>query len=101
MIMWHVERAVVRSKELKVIDDPKEAIDQIKQLGFDRIATLIGDSWSTYQLKDYFKELILPSRENREGFPPAVFSLILKLSILHDKLYPKEIIDRSWQHEKE
>ena len=50
---------------------------------FPRIFAHIIDSWGTPRLTEYFGELMLTSRSNRQGFPLEVASEIMQLYRLY------------------
>ncbi len=48
-----------------------------------KIEAMWGDAGAT---ADYFTELMIPSRPNRQGFPPEVAAEIMSLSIAYDRI---------------
>jgi ankyrin repeat protein len=62
---------------------------------FARILNRISEFWGTQQLNDYFHDLLVDYRGNRQGFPPEVASEILALSLLHEVEPQKEDV---WSH---
>lgn len=89
MKMWLADLEVVLSNHL-------DLISQIREGGFERIADHIELKWDTYIIKDYLNNLILSNREDRQGFPQEVFDAILKLYLLHENIYPKDVKAGAW-----
>ena len=72
-------------------------IQKLTEAGFGRIADRIRDDWDVPQyVKPYFSELLLANRDDRQGFPKDVFSIILKLYIAHEHQYPTKITADYW-----
>ena len=46
---------------------------------FDKVMLL----WDTPDMGDYFAELMVPERQDRDGFPPDVAAEIMRLSLVH------------------
>lgn len=63
---------------------------------FPRIYRHIVDGWGSYELHDYFEELILSKREKRHGFPADVMMELLGLYNIHKDLYPKNTDHDKW-----
>jgi len=54
---------------------------------YPHVARHIESLWSNAEaMADYFSELLLPSRSDRQGFPPDVAMEIMALSMAHDKI---------------
>lgn len=72
-------------------------IHKLTEAGFGRIANRILEDWDKPQyIKFYFNELLLTNRDDRQGFPEDVFSIILKLYIAHEHQYPTKITADYW-----
>lgn len=68
---------------------------------FPRIAVKIIDTWfEEATLKDYFDELMLMDKHDRQGFPPDVMLEIFNLSRIYDKLTDNGNIKETdvWAH---
>lgn len=54
---------------------------------FPHVARKIEAMWGNAgATADYFTELMIPSRPNRQGFPPEVAAEIMSLSIAYDRI---------------
>ncbi len=54
---------------------------------YPHVATHIESLWGNAEaLADYFTDLMLPSRPNRQGFPPEVAAEIMSLSLAYDRI---------------
>lgn len=54
---------------------------------FPHVARKIEAMWSDAEATaDYFTELMIPSRPNRQGFPPEVAAEIMSLSVAYDRI---------------
>jgi len=53
-----------------------------------RILQKINELWGTGAMMTYLDELIMPSRIDRQGFPPEVAVELLSLKQLHEFVYP-------------
>lgn len=53
-----------------------------------RILQKINELWGTTATIRYLDELILPSRIDRQGFPPDVVNELISLKQLHEYVYP-------------
>lgn len=63
---------------------------------FPRIYENILEKWGSYELHDYFDELILSKREKRQGFPVDVMIELLDLYNIYKELYPKNLCHDKW-----
>ena len=53
---------------------------------FPHLSRKIAELWGTPALDGYLRELMLPDRDGRAGFPPEAASAIMRLAALHGKL---------------
>ena len=60
-----------------------QALDVVREHGFSRIAESIAFLWGEPEFIEYMKDLILPKREGRVGFPKQVMAALLRLDHLH------------------
>jgi hypothetical protein len=78
----------VEPKKVK-LKVPKESRDELffrlSVKGFKRIADKLELLWGSAQIDDYFVQLIIDYRGDREGFPKDVLSIVLQLFILHNE----------------
>jgi len=59
---------------------------------FPRIANLIASVWNEPDaMHDYFTDLLVDRRGNREGFPPPVHAELIALRAYYTGLHPKEL----------
>ena len=65
---------------------------------FPRILERIDTLWrNPAEIRAYFSELTVTGREQRQGFPPEVYSEILALSELYEALNPQaKNVDHFW-----
>jgi hypothetical protein len=70
----------------------EEYLDQLRQLGFARIADKIMLVWGTPEVKGYFKDLLITDRHDRQGFPKEVYGVLMKLYIMSEDHQPTEIV---------
>lgn len=52
---------------------------------FSRVMNRILELWGTPALDDYFSELMIDAKGDRQGFPIEVLAELLTLSLVHDK----------------
>ncbi len=55
------------------------------EANFSRVMGRILELWGTHALDGYLSELMIDTKGGRQGFPPAVISELLILSMVHDK----------------
>lgn len=67
----------------KKIDFPENLAQE-----YVRILQKLNDSWGLVGAVQYLDELIMPSRTDRQGFPPAVVQELISLKQLHEFVYP-------------
>ena len=67
----------------KKIDFPEDLAK-----AYVRILQKLNDSWGLASAVQYLDELIMPSRTDRQGFPPAVVQELISLKQLHEFVYP-------------
>lgn len=65
----------------------EQYLETLRSLGFQRIANRIQLIWGTRELVDYFEELLLNDRNDRQGFSHGAFEAIFKLSDLHNSIF--------------
>jgi hypothetical protein len=59
---------------------------------YPQIVTRIVAVWSSPQTaRSYFQNLLMNDRNNRQGFSSDVYSEILALSMLYDRLHPQKV----------
>ncbi len=63
---------------------PQRLSEQYPQI-IERIVALWGEPNTARQ---YFQNLLMTDRNSRQGFPPQVYTELLALSVLYDRLYP-------------
>lgn len=67
---------------------------ELRTLGFKHIAEVLQLIWGDRDCDAYLNKLGLDSRDGtRQGFPPEVFQIILKLHLLHHEKFPKPVTD--------
>jgi len=54
---------------------------------FPRIATTIRELWGKRALDEYFNQLVVVERGERQGFPPDVLAAILELARFHSQRF--------------
>lgn len=58
---------------------------------FPQIVQRIVAIWSSPEVaRPYFQNLLMSDRDNRQGFPLKVYSELLELSLLYDRLFPSK-----------
>lgn len=57
---------------------------------FPRLLNKMMDLWGTNACTEFFSELLVSDRTDREGFPPDIAEEILRCSNLHDADYPPQ-----------
>jgi hypothetical protein len=55
---------------------------------YERILDKIESLWGSFRGQDYLEELLTTQRSDRKGFPDEVVSELIRLHLLHVKLYP-------------
>ncbi|MBK7677103.1 MAG: hypothetical protein IPJ27_21470 [Candidatus Accumulibacter sp.] len=74
---------------LLLADSHKEMYPHQLVARFPHVAKRIAELWNDAEaIGDYFTDLMIPSRSNRQGFPPEVAVEIMALSMAHDKIGP-------------
>lgn len=78
---------------------------------FPHVARAIEAKWNDAEATaNYFTELMIPSRPNRQGFPPEVAAELMALSIAHDRIghlvvaeatpAPTPVVFYQWEQER-
>jgi ankyrin repeat protein len=57
---------------------------------YPRILSKIMALWDKSEINQYFMELMVPSRQDRAGFPPDIAGEIVHLSLVHASSHPPE-----------
>jgi hypothetical protein len=91
---------VMNEKILKVLSNRADFYPQMLEQHFPHLLDKIIETWDSHEFDSHLNKLMLDNREqSRQGFPPAVASELLRLSILHSEQYvkaePKSWIDTS------
>ncbi len=60
---------------------------------YPRIAERLKELWGSPECDRYFAELLIDTRGNRQGFPPAVVSALLELSEAHQRRVGTDVDD--------
>ncbi|GGP26956.1 ankyrin repeat domain-containing protein [Silvimonas amylolytica] len=69
---------------------------------FPRIVTRIMELWGTPNLHDYFDELLIMDRYDRQGFPPEIGAELMAVSLAHDQILGlQEEHEDIWEHVRE
>ncbi len=63
---------------------------EIIRESFPRIADRIELLWGSWELEQYFTNILISDRGDREGFPVKVVSALLKIHEEHSKIAPTE-----------
>jgi hypothetical protein len=78
------------------------------EANFSRVMGRILELWGTHALDGYLSELMIDTKGGRQGFPPAVISELLILSMVHDKFMavqdasarmsgPMKVFEQRWK----
>jgi len=78
--------AAIRNKLLAKMADRAEDYPLHIELRFPHILARIADLWGTAELDAYLDVLMLPDRQDRQGFPPEVAMDVFHLSTVHGTL---------------
>lgn len=65
--------------------DQEQKYPKNLEANFSRVMGRILELWGTHELDAYLSELMIDTKGGRQGFPPAVISELLTLSMVHDK----------------
>ena len=89
-------RAALLAKMGSHADRYPQAIEQ----RFPRILARIAETWGTYELDHYLEELMLPERQERQGFPTDVATELFHLMNLHGS-FGYQAPPRQWETTEE
>ena len=78
--------SAVRAKLLEKMGDSAGDYPLQIELRFPRILAKIAELWGTAALDSYLDVLMLPDREDRQGFPPDVAMEVFRLISVHNAL---------------
>ena len=67
-------------------NDIEYYLDALKFFGYAKIADKISLLWGTPELGVYMSDLMIMDRNNRQGFKPEVFDVLMKIFSLHNKI---------------
>lgn len=78
----------MNEKILKLLNDKADYYPHNLEQQFPHVLEKIMIMWDSMEFDSYLNKFMLDKREHaRQGFPPAVASEILRLSMLHSELF--------------
>jgi hypothetical protein len=94
--------AAVRAALMRKLGAQADCYPKAVEARFPRILARIAELWGSQQLDLYLEELMLPERQERQGFPIEVAAELFKLIALHGALDHKPSRGRErWGHVEE
>lgn len=75
--------AAVRAALMAKLGTRTDRYPQAIEQRFPRILARIAELWGSYELDRYLEELMLPARQERQGFPTDVATELFQLMTLH------------------
>ncbi|MCA3131264.1 MAG: hypothetical protein ACK5YW_03655 [Betaproteobacteria bacterium] len=91
--------AAMRAALMKKLGAQADSYPKAVEARFPRILARIDELWGSHQLDLYLEELMLPERQERQGFPIEVATELLKLIALHGAFNHKPPPGRErWSH---
>lgn len=91
----------MNEKILQLLEGRAELYPHTLESQFPRILSKILELWPTEEAENYFKELLIDDRGDRQGFPPKAASEIIHLSLAHSRqqLRPQQHRTDLWEVE--
>ncbi|MEO8410146.1 MAG: hypothetical protein ABI478_06215 [Propionivibrio sp.] len=86
-------KAALQEKMGAYVADYPQHIEQ----GFPHVLARIAELWGTPQLDAYLDALLLPDRQERQGFPADVATEVFRLSAIHSEItFEKKATTSGW-----
>jgi hypothetical protein len=74
---------------LSLLGDQPDKFPRQLAARFPHIVERLVSLWGKPEIDRYFGELMVADDRRRQGFPPEIAMEIFSLSMLHDKLFPR------------
>ena len=94
----------LRDSKLQVIDYKNhhrvETIDELLmelEFHFPRVSARLAFLNGSIEFDKEINDLVIDSTGNRQGFPPEVISILLKLSYEHERKYGSSVKSNIWK----
>ncbi len=84
MVGGHIQEKIVIAGNM-MRNDIEYYLEALKFFGYDKIADKISLLWGTPELGVYMSDLMIMDHNNRQGFKPEVFDVLMKIFSLHNK----------------
>lgn len=87
------ERLIMDTKLLQILDNREQNYPHALEKQYRRVLNRIMELWDKPEIEDYFNELLVSKRSDRQGFPPQVASDIIYLSMVHSRQRSREQVN--------
>ncbi|MBI3902288.1 MAG: ankyrin repeat domain-containing protein [Nitrosomonadales bacterium] len=77
----------MNEKILEMIQGEESAYPHELEAHYARVMNKIIELWGTHRIEEYFLDLMVDKRGDRQGFPPKVVADIFRLSQIHERTH--------------